>query len=102
MKRILYRRIGRRFASHEAVNHSARGIRSRRRAREHGRRLFLDLQARHEGVYQHCDERHLHRYLCEFDFRYSNRVKLGVDDTERTRRAIVGAEGKRLTYRRNS
>ena len=52
------------------------------------------------GVYQHCDERHLHRYLSEFDFRYSNRVKLGVDDTERARLAIVGAEGKRLTYRR--
>jgi hypothetical protein len=43
---------------------------------------------------------HLHRYLAEFDFRYSNRVKLGVDDTERTRRAIKGAGGKRLTYRR--
>lgn len=53
-----------------------------------------------KGVYQHCSEKHLHRYLAEFDFRYSNRVKLGVDDTERTTRAILGAEGKRLTYRR--
>jgi hypothetical protein len=52
------------------------------------------------GVYQHCGEQHLHRYLAEFDFRYSNRIKLGVDDTERTRRAIKGAGGKRLTYRR--
>jgi len=52
------------------------------------------------GVYQHCSEAHLHRYLAEFDFRYSNRIKLGVDDTERTRRAIKGAGGKRLTYRR--
>jgi hypothetical protein len=51
------------------------------------------------GIYQHCSERHLHRYLAEFDFRYSNRIKLGVDDTERTRRAIKGAGGKRLTYR---
>jgi hypothetical protein len=48
----------------------------------------------------HCGEQHLHRYLAEFDFRYSNRIKLGVDDTERTRRAIKGAGGKRLTYRR--
>ena len=39
-------------------------------------------------------------YPAEFDFRYSNRIKLGVDDTERTRRAIKGAGGKRLTYRR--
>jgi transposase-like protein len=53
-----------------------------------------------KGVYQHCSEKHLHRYLAEFDFRYSNRIKLGVDDTERTIRAIKGAEGKRLTYRR--
>src|SRR6266446_6031990 len=50
------------------------------------------------GVYQHCGEQHLHRYLTEFDFRYSNRSKLGVDDTERTQRAVKGATGKRLTY----
>jgi transposase-like protein len=53
-----------------------------------------------KGTYQHCSEKHLHRYLAEFDFRYSNRVKLGVDDTERTARAIRQIEGKRLTYRR--
>ncbi len=51
-----------------------------------------------KGVYQHCGDRHLHRYLAEFDFRYSNRVALGVDDVLRTMRAIKGAEGKRLTY----
>jgi len=50
------------------------------------------------GVYQHCSEKHLHRYLAEFDFRYSNRVRLGVDDTERTARAVKGIVGKRLTY----
>ena len=52
-----------------------------------------------KGVYQHCAEKHLHRYLAEFDFRYSNRVKLGVDDVERTARAVKGIVGKRLTYR---
>ncbi len=51
-----------------------------------------------KGVYQHCKEKHLHRYLAEFDFRYSNRVRLGVDDVERTARAVKGAKGKRLTY----
>lgn len=50
------------------------------------------------GIYQHCGEQHLHRYLTEFDFRYSNRMALGVNDTERATRAIKGAEGKRLTY----
>ncbi len=53
-----------------------------------------------KGVYQHCDERHLHRYLAEFDFRYSNRTALGVDDSERTTNMLKGITGKRLTYRR--
>ncbi len=51
------------------------------------------------GTYQHCSEQHLHRYLNEFDFRYSNRAKLGVDDAKRTDIALKGIEGKRLTYR---
>jgi transposase-like protein len=51
------------------------------------------------GVYQHCSEKHLHRYLSEFDFRYSNRTKLGIDDAERADRALKGIVGKRLTYR---
>ena len=50
------------------------------------------------GTYQHCKEQHLHRYLSEFDFRYSNRIALGVDDVERTEAAIRGILGKRLTY----
>ena len=52
------------------------------------------------GVCQHCGEQYLHRYLAEFDFRYSNRSALGVEDVERVRRIMKGIEGKRLTYRR--
>jgi transposase-like protein len=52
-----------------------------------------------KGVYQHCSEKHLNRYLAEFDFRYSNRVALGVDDEARTRKALSGLSGKRLYYR---
>jgi len=51
------------------------------------------------GVYQHCDERHLHRYLAEFDFRHNNRVALGVDDEQRAEKALNGVKGKRLTYK---
>jgi transposase-like protein len=51
-----------------------------------------------KGVYQHCAEKHLHRYLAEFDFRYSNRVRLGIDDMARADLALRGAVGKRLTY----
>jgi hypothetical protein len=51
------------------------------------------------GVYQHVSEAHLHRYLCEYDFRYTHRVARGVDDMERMRLALAGIVGKRLTYR---
>jgi hypothetical protein len=51
------------------------------------------------GTYQHCKEKHLHRYLAEFDFRYNNRSALNVEDKERATKAILGAKGKRLTYK---
>ncbi len=51
-----------------------------------------------KGVYQHCKAKHLHRYIAEFDFRYNNRVKLGVDDAARTVSALWAIVGKRLTY----
>jgi transposase-like protein len=53
-----------------------------------------------KGVYQHCKEKHLHRYLAEYDFRYSNRAALGVNDYMRAEIAAKGIVGKRLTYRR--
>lgn len=52
-----------------------------------------------KGTYQHCAEKHLHRYLAEFDFRYNSRTALGVNDEMRTERAVKGIVGKRLTYR---
>ena len=51
-----------------------------------------------KGVYQHCSEKHLHRYLAEFDFRYSNRMALGIGDIVRADFALEGVKGKRLTY----
>ena len=53
------------------------------------------------GVYQHCKEKHLHRYLAEFDHRYNHRVALGYSDIDRTLAAIRGIAGKRLTYRQS-
>jgi transposase-like protein len=50
------------------------------------------------GIYQHCGEQHLHRYLAEFEFRYNNRAALGVADAERTDHMLRGVVGKRLTY----
>jgi transposase-like protein len=99
-----YRNIGKRFASHESVNHSedewARKLADGTKAHTNTVEGFFSIFKRGmTGIYQHCDERHLHRYLAEFDFRYSNRIALGVDDANRAPRAVQGAVGKRLTYR---
>jgi transposase-like protein len=52
------------------------------------------------GIYQHCGKQHLSRYLTEFDFRYTNRIATGCDDTERARRCVAGTVGRRLMYAR--
>lgn len=52
-----------------------------------------------KGTYQHCEEKHFHRYAAEFDFRYNNRIALGIDDVARTEALVRGIVGKRLTYR---
>jgi transposase-like protein len=98
-----YVRIGREFAAHSFVRH----------ARDEYVRyetplvttntiegFFSIFKRGMRGVYQHCSEKHLHRYLAEFDFRYSERIALGVDDTMRTEKALKGVLGKRLSYRR--
>jgi transposase-like protein len=94
-----YKGPGRNFAKHEAVNHGS-GEYARGETTTNTVEGFFGIFKRGmTGVYQHCGEQHLQAYLNEFDFRYSNRKALGVEDTERTRLAIKGAEGKRLTYR---
>jgi hypothetical protein len=95
----IYKKLGKTFAAHETVNHSQK---------EYGRGsaytntiegYFSIFKRGMKGIYQHCGEKHLHRYLAEFDFRYNNRVRVGVDDAERANRVLKGAVGKRLTYR---
>jgi transposase-like protein len=94
-----YREIGREFASHQTVNHKQEEY-VRGDAHTNTAEGFFSIFKRGmKGVYQHCDEKHLHRYLAEFDFRYSSRAKRGIDDGERTARAVKGIVGKRLTYR---
>lgn len=90
--------IGWNFASHESVKHSANEY---VRGDVHTNTVegfFSILKRGVYGVYQHVSEAHLHRYLAEFDFRYSNREKLGVNDLARADRALKGAKGRRLTY----
>jgi transposase-like protein len=93
-----YARLRHGFLGHGSVNHQIG---------EYGRGVihtntiegfFSIFKRGMRGVYQFCSERHLHRYLAEFDFRYSNRIALGCDDQERATRLLRGIVGKRLTY----
>jgi transposase-like protein len=95
----LYSAVGKEFAAHETVKHSdyeyVRGDVTTNTVESY----FSVFKRGMRGVYQHCKEKHLHRYLAEFDFRYNYRASLGYNDTDRTIAAVRGGEGKRLTYR---
>lgn len=91
----LYTGSEERFAAHETVKHSAREY-ARGAVHTNTVEGFFSIFKRGmRGVYQHCAEKHLHRYVAEFDFRYSTRT---LSDDKRTALAIRGGEGKRLTY----
>ena len=94
----LYTKIGAEFAAHETVKHSDEEYVRGDVTTNSVEGFFSIFKRGMRGVYQHCSEKHLHRYLSEFDFRYSNRVAIGVNDGERAARAVKGASGKRLTY----
>jgi transposase-like protein len=96
----IYTRIGKEFASHHSVNHSAneyaRGVVTTNTVES----SFALLKRGLHGTFHSVSEKHLQRYATEFDFRWNNRIKLGVDDGQRTRNLLAGIGGKRLTYRR--
>jgi transposase-like protein len=103
-----YSKLGNDFSAHGAVDHS----RGEYGYRDHatGENIntntvegyYSIFKRGMVGVYQHCSERHLHRYLAEFDFRYSHRAKIGYDDEARANQALLGVKGKRLTYETTS
>ncbi|WP_292893227.1 IS1595 family transposase [Nitratireductor sp.] len=100
----LYPTTGKEYAKHGTVKHSAKEY-----ARHEGdtvvhtntiENVFSVFKRGMIGVYQHCGEAHLHRYLAEFDFRYNRRTALKISDAERAEDLLRMARGKRLTYRR--
>jgi transposase-like protein len=95
----VYLEPGKSFASHEVVNHSAKEYVRGDAYTNTVEGYFSILKRGIYGVYHHVSEAHLKRYLAEFDFRYNERIALGIDDVERTDRVIRGVTGKRLTYR---
>jgi transposase-like protein len=94
-----YRRPGREFESHETVNHSEEEWTRGTVHTQTVENFFSIFKRGMKGVYQHCSEKHLARYLHEFAFRYSHRSGLGVEDPERATLAIQRAAGKRLLYK---
>jgi len=97
----VYTKLGKEFSEHSGVDHSANEY-----ARLGGfvhintaENFYSILKRGIYGIYHHVSEAHLHRYLAEFDFRYSNRCDLGFEDAARTEKALKGLEGKRLMYR---
>ena len=95
-----YRSIGREYENHLSVNHKEHEYAVGEITTNTVEGYFSIFKRGMKGVYQHCSEKHLHRYLSEFDFRYSYRIALGVDDAMRADKALQGITGKRLTYRR--
>jgi hypothetical protein len=94
-----YRVAGKEFAAHERVNHGEKEYARGDVTTNTVEGFFSIFKRGMIGIYQHCGEQHLQRYLDEFDFRYSHRSALGIEDGERTTLALKGAKGKRLTYR---
>ncbi len=94
-----YTKIGDEFSGHGTVNHSAEEyVRAYFWHTNTVEGYFSILKRGIIGVYHHVSAAHLHRYLTEFDFRYNERMALGVNDSARAVKALKGIEGKRLTY----
>jgi transposase-like protein len=94
----MYRKIGREFAEHSSVKHYNEEYVRGDVTTNTVEGAFSIFKRGMRGVYQHCAEKHLHRYLAEFEFRYSHRQANGCDDTTRADKMLRGIVGKRLTY----
>lgn len=97
-----YRKLGAHFAGHGFTRHNQGEYVDLTDRTIHTNTIegtFSIFKRGMKGVYQHCGKQHLHRYLAEFDFRYNQRIALGVNDAMRAERALEGIKGKRLTYR---
>ncbi|UNK81291.1 IS1595 family transposase [Sphingopyxis granuli] len=100
----VYRGLGWNFAAHSAVAHTNGQYAVPGSPELHTNTIegfFSIFKRGMNGVYQHCQEKHLHRYLAEFDFRYTNRQALGCNDGDRADKLLAGIVGKRLTYQQS-
>ena len=97
-----YRDAGKFFAGHGTTSHGKGEYVNLEDRTIHSNTVegyFSIFKRGMKGIYQHCGEQHLHRYLAEYEFRYNNREKLGCNDQDRSVAAMQGITGKRLTYK---
>jgi hypothetical protein len=92
----IYTATGFHYADHQTVNHGEKEYVRGDVTTNTVEGYFGIFKRGMRGVYQHCAEKNLHRYLAEFDFRYNTRK---ITDGERAVLAVRNASGKRLTYR---
>jgi transposase-like protein len=98
----VYTKVGQEFANHSVLDHAAgEYVRMGFHHSNTVENYFSILKRGVTGVYHHVSAAHLSRYLAEFDFRYSHRSGLGIEDAERTDELLRNVAGKRLTYRRS-
>lgn len=98
---LVYQHMGWNFqGGHGMVNHSAKEYVRGEDYTNTAEGYFSIVKRGIYGIYQHVSEAHLSRYIAEFDFRYSYRVKTGFDDMARMDKALAGIVGRRLTYRK--
>lgn len=95
----VYEKIGPDFKSHEVVNHTLKEYSRGDITTNTVESSFALLKRGLIGTFHSVSEQHLQRYATEFDFRWNNRVSLGVNDVQRTTAVLMNIEGKRLTYR---
>jgi transposase-like protein len=96
-----YRTLNEHFSEHKCVRHTFGEYVNPENPAIHTNTVegyFSLFKRGMKGIYQHCAKKHMHRYLAEFDFRYSTRIAKGIDDSTRADRLLVGVVGKRLTY----
>ena len=98
----IYRSVGKHFAGHGTTNHGQGQYVDEEIPQIHSNTVegyFSIFKRGMKGIYQHCGEQHLQRYLAEYEFRYNNREALGCNDSDRSVASLKGIVGKRLTYK---
>lgn len=98
----VYTVVGREFAQHSTVSHSKKEYKRGDVSSNIVESSFAIVKRGLHGTFHSVSEKHLQRYMNEFDFRWNTRSAEGFNDVQRTNAALKGIAGKRVTYRRTA